>query len=618
MFVRKVKKRNGKSPKLYEYLQLVESIRTEHGPRQKLILNLGTLDIPESQYKAFAQRIEDILTGRQSFFKIDNNIKKLSEQTANKIFDKQAKENDENKESDYQEIDINTMNVERSRSIGAEYVCHNIWKELKLNEFFLSHGVKKKRLPIIETLILGRLIEPGSERHIHQWVNRESGLYEIIGKPQKGGLNSFYRNTDTIYKLKDEIEKYLTKTEKDLFSLKEKYCFFDLTNTYFEGSGKKNPKPNHGRTKEKRNDCKLVTLGLVVDELGFAKSSNIYSGNVSEPKTLEDMIKNLDNKTGNTKERKTIVMDAGIATKGNIKWLKGKKYGYIVVNRGKAPFEYDFKNMEVIKKEGKKDIEIKVKRYKEDDEIYILCYSKKKAEKDKSIRDRLEQLFIGRLEYYKNGLNKKGRIKSYYKMIELVGRLKEKYSRVSKLYTIEIEPEKEGDGEKDLKKIRVKNIVWEKRENYEKAEVDEGSYILRTNRTDLTDKEIWNTYIMLRRIEYSFLSMKSHLGFRPNYHQLEKRSDAHLFISVIAYHIMHIIEYKLQGKKDSRSWATIRNLLRTHRRATITFNRKMQNGRIAKQAIRLSTKLEETHAEIYKKLYLNGMPLPKKILIKKE
>jgi len=616
MFIRKVKKRNGRSPKLYEYLYLVESVRTEHGPRQKLILNLGALDIPQSQYKALAQRIEDILTGRESFFKIDDSIEKIAQQAANKIFRKHAKESDETSTTDYQEVDINSMNVEHCRSIGAEYVCHSIWNELKLTEFFLSHGIKKETLPIIEALILGRLISPGSERHIHQWVNQESALYELIGEPRKGGLNSFYRNTDRIFRLKDKLESHLSQTEKDLFSLKEQYCFFDLTNTYFEGSCKKNPKAAYGKSKERRDDCKLVTLGLVVDEFGFAKSSNLYSGNTNDAKTLKGMIDDLDNKTGSRKEQKTIVMDAGIASEENIKWLKGEKYHYIVVNRGKAAFEYDFEDMEVIKEGEQKEIEIKVKRYEYQNEVYILCHSKKKQQKERSIRHRMEQLFIGRLNYYKEGLSKKGRTKSYYKMIELIGRLKEKYPKVAKLYTIEIVPEKRQRNDRDMKKLKVKDILWQKRENYEYEEEKEGSYILRTDRTDLTNKEIWNLYIMLRRIEYSFLSMKSHLGFRPNFHQLERRVDAHLFISVIAYHIMHIIEYKLQQRKDNRRWATIRDLLKTHSRVTITFNRKMQDGAIAKQIIRLTTKLEETHADIYMKLNLNGKPLPRKILMK--
>ncbi len=210
MFIRKVKKRNGQSPKIYEYLYLVESVRTEQGPRQKLILNLGNLDIHPSQYKALAQRIEDILTGRQSFFNLPDNIEKAARNAANRIFRKRAKENDENKSTDYQEIDINSMDVEHCRSIGAEYVADSIWQELKLDQFFLSHNIKKESLPVIEALILGRLINPGSERHIHQWVNNESGLYELIGEPRNGGLNSFYRNTDRIFKLKEEIEKHLT------------------------------------------------------------------------------------------------------------------------------------------------------------------------------------------------------------------------------------------------------------------------------------------------------------------------------------------------------------------------------------------------------------------------
>jgi transposase len=323
-----------------------------------------------------------------------------------------------------------------------------------------------------------------------------------------------------------------------------------------------------------------VTLGLVVDEQGFAKSSNLYSGNISEPQTLESMIADMAKKTSNDKNVQTVIMDAGMSTEENMRWLKEHKYSYITIHRGNAPFKYDFEKKEI---------------------------------KEKSMRSRIENLLVERLTYYKAGLEKRGRAKTYSKIMEMIGRLKEKYSKVAKLYTIEVVPE-ETDGH-EMKTVNVKDITWEKNDKYAVEEEREGSYILKTDRTDLSDKEIWDLYIMLRRIEHSFLCMKSHLGLRPNFHSLERRADAHMFISVVAYHIMHAIEHRLHQKKDSRTWETIKNLLKTHNRITISFNKKMPDGKERKQMIRLSTRLEESHAEIYLKLGLDGVPLPRKLLL---
>ena len=161
------------------------------------------------------------------------------------------------------------------------------------------------------------------------------------------------------------------------------------------------------------------------------------------------------------------------------------------------------------------------------------------------------------------------------------------------------------------------NIKWEKKDSlYEKETEGEGSYILRTDRQDLSNKEIWETYIMLGRIEYAFKCMKSHLGLRPNFHQVEDRVDTHLFISVLAYHILNIIEYRLRYKGDHSSWATIRDRMRTHERVTISYRSKNEEGIIQQEFVRINSTLEPEQAEIYRKLGLNPDPLSRKKFLK--
>ncbi len=612
MYIKKIKKKNGVTNSTYEYLHLVENIRTEKGPRQKLILNLGTLDIDPSQYKALAQRIEDILKGQQTLFQLDNNIEKQARQAADKIFRKQAEEISKEREKDFQDVDINSIQPDQVRTIGAEYVCNSIWNELGLNNFFTKNEVPESVIPVIEAVVLGRLIDAGSELHIKEWSENRSSIYELVGHPLRNALNSYYRATDRIYGLKDELERYLSNKEKDLFSLEEKYYFFDLTNSYFEGKCLSNSKAKYGRSKEKRSDCKLIAMGLVVDENGFAKCSDLFEGNRNETTTLESMIKALEEKSCTISKNKTIVMDAGIASDDNIDWLKGNGYHYIVVNRGEAPFEIDYEDMKIIKEDEGKEIRIEVKRYDYNDEVYILCRSNQKQKKEEGIRTRIEELLLTQLEYLRSGLSKSRRMKKYTKVVEAVGRLKEKYSSVSKLYNITVIPESDNSNNVGINAI---DIRWEKKEELYNREVgNEGSYILRSDRIDLGDKEIWNIYIMLRNIESSFLNMKSHLGLRPNFHQKEDRIDAHMFISVLAYHILHIIEYKLRLSGDNRRWSTVRDILSTHARLTISFDSKDKDGEIINKKIRLNTMPETEHMIIYKRLSLSGNPLPKKIL----
>ena len=612
MFIKKVRKRNGRTKKRYEYLHLVESVRTDKGPRQRLVLNLGNLELDPSQYQSFARRIEEILTGQRTLLELDKTLEKRAREAARKIFKKQSEQLEEEQASDFQTVDVNSLEVESPRSIGAEYLCHSVWKELGMEKFFEKQGVSAKVTPVLTALVVGRLIDPGSERYTREWAEKRSALYELTGTPLRNSLNSYYRAGDTLYGLKKELEEHLCSTEKDLFSLSEKLFFLDLTNSYFEGEAKGNPKAAWGRSKEKRDDCKLVTLGLIVDEAGFAKYSELFPGNQYEAETLVGMIRSLEEHLEPSSDR-TIVVDAGLATDENLNWLKENHYHYIAVNRGKAPFEKEFSEMSVLKEEKDRGIKIEIKRFMHEEEVYLLCRSEKKNQKEKSMRTRVEQLFTERLEYYRAGLTVPHRTKRYSKAVELVGKLKEKYPKAAKLYDVEVKPE--ADKPATDKSLKTVDIIWKKKEEkYDRETAQEGSYVLRTDRLDLEDEEIWGIYTMLRQIEYAFMCMKSSLGFRPNFHQKEDRVDTHMFISVVAYHLLHVIESRLRAKGDRRKWPTVCNLLKTHERMTIGYRAKEEDGSIGQKYVRVNSRLEPEHLEVYRMFGLSGVPLPRRRL----
>ena len=619
MYIKKVKKRNGRTKQIYEYLHLVESIRTDKGPRQKLILNLGPLDIAPEDYEILAKRIEEILSGQSSLQRfentVDEKIEKYAQNTAHAIVKKQEKEVDEEKSRDFQMVDINSIDVEQPRSLGAEYIAHSIWQELRLDSFFEGRGISREVIPIIEAVIIGRLIEPASELHTRDWVENRSALFEIINKPHRYSHNSYYRAGDRLFQLKDPLERHLTNKEKNLFSLSEHIFLMDLTNTYFEGAALSNPKAKYGRSKDRRNDCKQVTLGLIIDNMGFVKSSKVFPGNQAEVKTLGDMITGLEEMISDeyfrTNDKRTVIIDAGIASEDNLTYLRENKYNYIAVNRGKSPFDRDYSDMTVIRDDKLKGVKIEVKRFLHEGEVYILCRSERKKGKESGIRSRVESLFLERLEYIHSGLSSPNRPKRYTKILEMIGRLKQKYPRAAKLYDVEVISEHGKDKEKSS--LDAIDITWRKKENaYDEEVSSEGTYVLRTNRSDLSDKEIWEIYIMLNRIEYAFKSLKSSLGLRPNFHQKENRVDTHLFISVLAYHILHIIEYRLRLSGDHRSWVTIRDIMKTHQRVTVTYQTREEDLSIRKHFARITSICEQEHLDIYRKLNLSLDPLPRK------
>ncbi len=618
MYIKRVRKSNRNSSKVYEYLHLVENIRTEKGPRQRLILNLGAVDVAPEQYKELANCIEALLTGQSQLFSTDPQVEKHARKAADKIQAKRGTEQINDKaetasgidQNRYQSVDVASMQASQLRSLGPEYVCHNIWNELKFNELLLSQGISEHILPLLQALVAGRLVSPGSEVHTWNWAEYQSAIYELTGPALRPSLSSLYRAGDRLFDCKDALEKHLACREKDLFALPERLCLFDLTNTYFEGQASANTKAKRGRSKEKRSDCKLLTLALVVDEQGFAKYSQLYPGNQAECKTLKQIIESLVQLRPNLAKDRTVIIDAGIATEENVTFLKENRFHYIVVKRGKAEFTPDDTNaMQVIRQNEQYTLE--VKRRQVENETLLLCRSTGRRGKDQGIRSRQETLFLERLQYYHNGLGKKGHTKVYPKVIEMVGRLREKYPRASKLYEVEVIPE-----EKPGKTVKAKAVVWKKRSQYDTSCKFEGCYVLRTDRMELNDQEIWETYVMLTRVESAFRSMKSSLGLRPNFHQNEERADAHMFISVLAYHVLHTIEYKLRQCGDHRSWATIRNILSTHQRLTIEYNVK-EHGKVRRNHLRLCSNAEPEHKQIYQRLGLKEIPLPRKILVAK-
>jgi len=598
MFIRRVPHRNRKNRKEYHTYKLVESIRTERGPRQRDILNLGvSFDLPTEQWKDLANCIEEIITGQETLIDYPKAIRTLAKRYARKIIREQAYVIDAGEDipPDYATIDINSVEDEDARTVGAEYVVYETIKELGIDKKLKELGLNRHQVAACLGVIAGRMIVPGSERATHYWLQNVSALDELMGGDFSNlSLDRVYKVSDRLLKHKDTLEDHLRRTEGQLFVLEEKIILYDLTNTFFEGTGKYNPKARYGRSKEKRSDCPLVTLGLVLDMNGFPKNSRIFEGNVSEPKTLETMIIGLAGGeiTENSLIKPTIVLDAGIASEKNVLWLKDKHYPYIVVSRKKKKEIPSDVTMFAVKEDDKTNtvfVQAGLAKNQETDELELYCHSIDKEKKEESIKNKFQQRFEDELLKARNALNLRNGTKRYDKVIERIGRLKEKFKLVSHRYNVSIEKNTETD--------KAKNITWSRK----KTEKTSGVYCLRTNRKDLNEQQIWDIYTMLTDIEDAFRCMKSELGLRPIYHQKETRCDGHIFITLLAYHLLHTIRFKLRQKGVRFCWTTIRRQLSTQVRITTTMKR--EDGKVI--SIRKSSKAEPPHQAIYDALNLS-------------
>lgn len=616
MFIKEIEKKNKGYDKVFISHRLMESYRTERGPRQRKILNLGKLDLPKEHWKLLADRIEEKLIGQESFLSVDENIENLATHYANLVIQQRITlskhQIEKTQEAEYETIDINSVSNSKVRTIGAEYVGYATFKKLGLDTLFHQLGLSEQQIDLAALSIVGKLVHPASERRTRAWAQHLSGLDELLNTDFTHlSNNALYRTSDLLLSYKSQIERHLKLRERDLFSLKENIILYDLTNTYFEGATKKNKKAKWGRSKEKRNDRPLVTLGLVIDEMGFPKASKIFKGNVYEPDTLLKMLETLQCETiekvdesastkGSKKVKKdvTVIIDAGISTEENLTLLKTEGYDYICVARNKP---YDASEIEqddiVIIKQDKTN-KVEAKLIKENGESVLYCKSFLKAKKEQAMKTKMQQRFEEGMKNIASSLTKKGGIKKYSKVLERIGRQKEKYASIAQYYKVNV---KHKDG--------IATAVDWKFVKREKAEQRfSGSYFLRTSRTDLNEKQIWSLYVMLTNLEDAFRYLKDELGLRPICHQKETRSDGHLFITVLAYHLLISIQTKLRSHGIYMRWSVVRDFLASHVRVTTGMTNK-EGDRIY---IRNCSEPEPFHKAIYNALGLNHRPLESK------
>ena len=605
MFIRASKQCDKKTNREYTTHRLVESYRNQSNKvRQRTLLNLGShFDFPKTQWKIIADRVEEILSGQGMLFEIDSSIEKEAQRISKILIKKHADLTDEKNNAvekidhassekyDIQSVDVNSLEHKDVRKVGNEYVAYHAANQLNLINILKDQGFNDRQVYIAVATIISRLVQPGSELRTHRYLTEHSALDELMGVDFSNlPLKNLYKISDQLLKKKEKIEAALYQREKDLFNLNEIVTLYDITNTYFEGCCCLNEKAKHGRSKEKRNDCLLVALGIVLGSSGFPKKSSIFPGNISEPKTMQEMLGNL----GATKNS-TIVMDAGFSTEENITWLKENDYQYIVVSRKQKTKEFSEIDSVLVKKNKNNEVRATLIENNESNEMELYCHSTAKEAKSKSIINKFSKQYESELEKLSSGLTKKGSTKRYDKVMEKLGRLKEKYKRIGKLYSCEVETDQEN-------KFATK-IFW-KRNEISMSSNGSGTYCLRTNRKDLNAQTFWDIYTTLTNLESAFRSLKSELGMRPVYHQKTERVDGHIFISILAYHLLHTIRYQLKQKGFHESWQTLRQLLQTQCRITSTL--KLENGKML--VIRKSNSPDTNQAAIYKALGIKNHP----------
>jgi transposase len=512
MYLRKCSRTRGK--KDHVYWELVESFRTERGPRQRVVAYLG--DIDQAERTGVKQAVE----GQQGYWQ-------------SRLFD-------EEEEPEWVEVDTRHVRVGNVRDFGSYWLGLQMLDTLNLIDFLkkaVPRGKEDIEWSIISlALVLWRLCEPSSELHMVEHLYEKSPIGDLLGIPdEKMNDDRLYRALDKLLPQKNALEKHLKERLGDLFDLDYDLLLYDVTSTYFEGAADSNEQAMRGYSRDHRPDCKQVCIALVVSREGLPLGYEVFDGNRHDVTTVEEIVKKIERQYG--RSGRIWVMDRGMTSEDNLEFLQAQGRRYIIGTPKSQLKQFEQELLEQDWEKIREGLEVKACPSPDGDETFILCRSAARGEKEKAIHERFEKRIEKGLEKIVESCRKR---KQQAGVIERrVGRLLGANTRAAGLFKVRVREDKSGKA----------TISWKKEETWrEWAELSEGYYMLRTNIKDWEAKDLWEAYIQLTQAENAFRIQKSDLKIRPIWHQKEERVKAHILVCFLVF-----VLWKMLGQMCKRA-----------------------------------------------------------------
>lgn len=603
-----------KETKSGQVLKLIESYRDDTTrPRHRTVASLGNAPMAYADWKRIAKAVEDRLYGREELLALD--LSAAQTQWVDRIIRQVGSE------GHWKPLAKAPHTAEAIDGVQAEAVTHTdtaelgtvllgweVWKRLGMPELLNVLGFNRSQSQAAAITVINRLVDPTSEHSLLDWYRR-TGLPELMGNQLRGaGDDRFYRVSDLLLSRQSSIERSLRERQSSLFNLRRTVLLYDLTNTHFEGLCKRNPKAKRGANKQKRNDCAQIVVGMIFDQFGFGMAHKVFEGNLHDSKSLLEIIGELDAVVADGKEKPLVVMDAGVATRKNLNLLHEHGFGYLVNDSRGQRKRYlqafrEQKDFQIVAdREGKEPVWVRVMNDPQaGDQGYtgieriVLCKSQPRGNKEQAIVSNAERRLLDALQKLAGRVEQQ-RLRNRSKIEQALGRIQARHPRARRFYEIRLE-----DGGKGLRLTWTRNDAL-----HQEAEDLFGCYVLRTDERTLNKHQLWQLYISLTQAEDGFKALKTDLGLRPNPHRKEERVDAHVFICVLAYHLLRNILWTLEQKGDYRDWETLKRVLRTHCYTTILLpTRSGQTYRIRKAG-----QPEECQKAIYRDLGIAWAKLP--------
>jgi len=384
---------------------------------------------------------------------------------------------------------------------------------------------------VLRLLVVNRLIDPGSEFHVHRQWYVDSAMDELLETSfAVAEKDRLYRCLDRVLQHKQEIFVYLKQKWADLFGADFEVLLYDLTSTYFEGEMEQNPKARRGYSRDGRPDCVQLVIALVVTPDGFPLAYEVLKGNTSDRSTLRDFLKKIETTYGQA--RRVWVMDRGIPSEAILKEMRapeGQTFYLVGTPKGRI-HQHEKKWLDLPWQKVRDSVEVKL--YQHEGELYVLAKSSGRQAKEIAMRRKRLARLLRKLRAMRKSLPKRDQL------LLRIGAAKKEAGRAFGFVKIQLP-------QKDEEVTRRTFAFHTDKAKLKAAQQRDGHYLLRSNLTGEDPAVLWTRYVQLTQIESVFRSLKSELGIRPIYHQLEHRADAHVLIAFLAYCLQVTLKNRL-------------------------------------------------------------------------
>ena len=433
------------------------------------------------------------------------------------------------------QVKLQEMELRRPRAFGNYWLGCELWRQLGLSEFWEERlGRGREEVPwakVLELLVVSRLVAPGSEFRLHRQGFEQSARGDLLGTGfAVAEKDRLYRCLDRIGEHRAGLFDHLRQRWQELFQARFDVLLYDLTSTYIEGEGKEIPKAQHGYSRDHRGDCRQVVIALVVTPEGFPLAYEVLAGNTSDRTTLRGFLQKIEAQYG--RARRVWVMDRGIPTEEVLEEMRtgGREVFYLVgTPRGRIQ-QYEKQWLDLPWQKVRGSVEVKL--FAEDGELYVLAKSEGRHAKERAMRRRKLVRLLKTLRQLRR------RAPARDQLLLRIGAAKKEAGRAFGFVPISLPQE----GEEVTRQTFTFQLDKEK---LQKAEWRDGHYLLRSNLLGEKPEVLWELYLLLTQIEAAFRTLKSELGLRPIYHQVEKRVEAHIFVAFLAYALSVTLRHRL-------------------------------------------------------------------------